>query len=62
MVRFLTEILDDFRRFVDEIWRFETEFWAGLLRFEPPKPGAAAGVCGPPALAAGPRAAGGRSE
>ena len=21
-VRFLTEILDDFRRFVDEIWRF----------------------------------------
>ena len=28
-VRFLTEILDDLRRFVDEIWRFETEFWAG---------------------------------
>ena len=22
LVRFLTEILDDFRRFVDEIWRF----------------------------------------
>ena len=28
-VRFLTEILDDFRRFVDEIWRFETGFGAG---------------------------------
>ena len=34
----------------------------GLLRFEPPKLGAAAGVCGPPAPAAGARAAGGRSE
>jgi len=28
LVRFWTEILDDFRRFVDEIWRFQTEFWA----------------------------------
>ena len=28
-VRFFTEILDDFPRFVDEIWRFQTEFWAG---------------------------------
>ena len=27
-VRFLTEILEDFRRFVDEIWRFYTEFGA----------------------------------
>ena len=26
-VRFLTEIVDDFRRFVDETWRFETELW-----------------------------------
>ena len=26
-VRFLTEIVDDFRQFVDEIWRFETKFW-----------------------------------
>ena len=25
----MTEILDDFRRFVDEIWLFETEYWAG---------------------------------
>ena len=28
-VRFLTEILDDFRRFVDEIWRFSTKLILG---------------------------------
>ena len=27
-VRFLTELLDDFRQFQDEIWQFSTEFLA----------------------------------
>ena len=31
-VRFWAEIRDDFRRFVGEIWRFETGFWTGQGR------------------------------
>ena len=33
-MRFWTEIRDDFRRFVDEIWRIQTEFWAGAIFVE----------------------------
>ena len=34
----MTEIRGDFRRFVDEIWRFETGFWADLIVWLPLQP------------------------